>query len=220
MGSVGILLERVRELDILRHGLARTVDDTGAVVVLRGAAGLGKTALLSVGAEEARTQGMTVLSARASSLESHIPFGLARKLIAPLLRDAVARDRLLSGDGALATPLFSAAWAPGAGSDVAIGVQEGLCAIVANATFPAGDGESAPLTLILDDLQWADQPSLRFLLALLRRLDDIPVAVLCARRPEPDCASAALLYMMEDDPATVVRTLLQLSDPEQNHLVA
>jgi DNA-binding CsgD family transcriptional regulator len=219
MGSVGILLERVRELDTLRHGLARTVDDTGAVVVLRGAAGLGKTALLSVGAEEARTQGMTVLSARASSLESHIPFGLARKLIAPLLRDAAARDRLLSGDGALATPLFSAAWAPGAGSDVAIGVQEGLCAIVANATFPAGDGESAPLTLILDDLQWADQPSLRFLLALLRRLDDIPVAVLCARRPEPDGASAGLLDMLEDDPATVVRALLPLSDDASRHLV-
>lgn len=219
MGSVGILLERTQELDTLQRALARTVDGRGAFVLFRGAAGLGKSTLLSVGAEGARTSGRTVLSARASSLEGHIPFGLARKLVAPLLRDAAARERLLAGDGALANPLFSGAWVRDTGDDVAIGVQEGLCAILANATSPTIEVANLPLTLVLDDLQWADRPSLRFLLALLERLDEIPVAVLAARRPEPDGGSADLLDMLEDDAATVVRTLLPLSDDGATRLV-
>lgn len=219
MGSVGILLERSQELDALQSALAGTVDGRGAFVLFRGAAGLGKSTLLSVGAEAARASGRTVLSARASSLESHIPFGLARKLIAPLLRDAAARERLLAGDGALANPLFSGSWARDTGDDVAIGVQEGLCAILANATSPAADLEGLPLTLVLDDLQWADRPSLRFLLALLERLDDIPVAVLAAHRPEPVGGSADLLDLLEDDRETVAHALRPLSDDGATQLV-
>jgi DNA-binding CsgD family transcriptional regulator len=216
---VRILLERAAELDAIQGALAGTVDGGGAVVVFRGAAGLGKSTLLSVGADAARTSGRVVLAARASSLESDIPFGLARKLIVPLLRDADARDRLLAGDGALASSLFSGEWIRDTADDVAIGVQEGLCAILANATLPTPDVKGMPLTLVLDDLHWADLPSLRFLLALLGRLVDIPVTVLCARRPERDVASADLLDMLENDSATVVRALVPLGDDGAMRLV-
>jgi DNA-binding CsgD family transcriptional regulator len=219
MGSVGVLLERAPELEAVQRALGQAVNGRGALVVFRGAAGLGKSTLLSVGADAARTSGRVVLSARASSLESHIPFGLARKLIAPLLRDPTARERLLAGDGALVSPLFSADWTRWGGDDVAIGVQEGLCAIVAAATVPAIDAESAALTLVLDDLQWADRPTLRFLIALLGRLDDIPVTVFCAHRAERDGESADLLDILEDDPATVVRALLPLSEAGALQLV-
>lgn len=211
MRSVAILLEREPELDGVRSVLDRTGDSRNALVVFRGAAGLGKSSLLSAGADAARAAGMVVLSARTSSLESHVPFGLARKLISPLLRDASARDALLAGDGALANPLFSPGWNHHATDDVAIGVQEGLCAILANASVPEIALGSTPLTLVLDDLQWADRPSVRFLLALLERLDDIPATVFCARRPDRDGPSADLLDILEDDPATIVQNLQPLS---------
>ena len=35
--------------------------------------------------------------------------------------------------------------------------------------------QRAPLLLAVDDLHWADQPSLRFAAYLARRLDDLPV---------------------------------------------
>jgi DNA-binding CsgD family transcriptional regulator len=210
MGSVGILLERAPELEAVHQVLSGTREGRGGCVVFRGAAGLGKSTLLSAGTEAARTSGRVVLSARASALESHVPFGLARKLVAPLLRDA--GDHLLAGDGALATPLFSSDWTRSSGADVSLGVQEGLCAILANATVPPGDAEDTAVTLVLDDLQWADRPSLRFLLALLGRIDDLAVTVLCAHRAERDGESVDLLDLLEDDPATVVRTLRPLSD--------
>lgn len=219
MGSVGPLLERAPELDTIRGALAGAANGRGGLVVFRGAAGLGKSALLSVGADAARSNGMVVLSARASFLESEIPFALARKLLSPLLRDDAARERLLAGDGALASPLFAVEWARWSDDDVAIGVQEGLCAILANALVPVDDADRVLLTLVLDDLQWADRPSLRFLYALLGRLDDVPVAVLCAHRAERDGASTDLLDVLEDDSATVVCTLRPLNDDAATHLV-
>ena len=42
--------------------------------------------------------------------------------------------------------------------------------------------EQTPLLVAVDDLQWVDGPSLRFLHHLARRLDGLPVMVLCSRR--------------------------------------
>ncbi len=219
MGPVGALLERVDELDTIHSALAGTEHGRGSLVVVRGAAGLGKSALLSVGAAAARDAGMLALVARARSLESDIPFGLARKLIGPLLRDTADREHRLAGDGALATPLFGGDWTGRIVDDVAIGVQEGLCAIIANSAVSPVGTDASGLALVLDDLQWADRPSLRFVLALLDRLDDLPVAVLCAHRPGPDGASTDLLNALEDDPAAAVCALAPLSDDGATQLV-
>lgn len=219
MGSIGFLLERAPELDTLHRVLSGAAEGNGSAVVFRGAAGLGKSTMLSVAADRAGAVGVAVLSARAGSLESHIPFGLARKLVAPLLRDAGDRRRLLTGDGALANPLFSGNWVGATGGDVAIGIQEGLCGILVNAMMPAPAAGCRPLMLALDDLQWADRPSLRFLLALLGRLEDLPVAVLCAHRAERDAGVADLLAVLEDDAAVTVHTLLPLSDEGSARIV-
>ena len=39
------------------------------------------------------------------------------------------------------------------------------------------------MLLVVDDLQWADAPSLGFLAYLVRRLEGLPVAVAAAARP-------------------------------------
>jgi predicted ATPase len=42
--------------------------------------------------------------------------------------------------------------------------------------------EGAPLLVVVDDGQWVDEPSLRFLVYLLGRLSDQPIALLVAAR--------------------------------------
>ena len=61
---------------------------TGRVIVVEGAAGIGKSSLLAAAGRSAEAQGATVLSARAGPLEQDAAWGVARQLFAPLQRGA------------------------------------------------------------------------------------------------------------------------------------
>ena len=63
--------------------------------------------------------------------------------------------------------------------------------------WPATSPSSAPPLLVVDDVHWADAPSLRWLGQLARRLDELPLGVLCAVRagepvPEPELLAELL----------------------------
>ncbi|HEU4422866.1 MAG TPA: AAA family ATPase [Pilimelia sp.] len=62
------LLERDRELDAIDRALAEAIDGRGAVVVVEGPAGIGKTALLRAAAAAASGKGLCVLTARGAAL--------------------------------------------------------------------------------------------------------------------------------------------------------
>lgn len=53
-------------------------------------------------------------------------------------------------------------------------------------------GRGAPIILSLDDLQWADEPTLAFLAALSDRVKELPVAVLAGHRPFEGTSPAGL----------------------------
>src|SRR5687767_6666446 len=97
------LLERERELEAAAAALERARNGEGGVLVLHGPAGIGKTRLLEEMRGLARSEGMRVLSARASQLETGFPFGVARQLCEPALADASQRDtaELLTGAAGL-----------------------------------------------------------------------------------------------------------------------
>jgi hypothetical protein len=90
--------------------------------------------------------------------------------------DADRREALLEGAASLAVPAVGLA-AGGTGDRFA--VLHGLYWLVANLTAL----EDRPVLLVVDDLQWADAPSLAFLAYLARRLEGLPVAVAAAARP-------------------------------------
>ncbi|MCW2954177.1 MAG: transcriptional regulator, LuxR family [Conexibacter sp.] len=167
------LIERDGELSALQAALERAAGGDGVCVVVEGAPGIGKTALLRAAAARARATGMTVLRARGGELERDLPHGVARQL---LERAGVAGP--LTGAAALAAPALGLRGGPAPGpGEAEFALTHGLYWLVANLA------EGGPLALVVDDLHWADGRSLHFLLYLARRLEDLPVAILAGARP-------------------------------------
>jgi DNA-binding CsgD family transcriptional regulator len=186
-GIVGKLLER----DVELARVAAALVDGAGVLVVEGEAGIGKSAVLAAGVELACAQGSRVLSARGGVLERDFGYGVVRQLFeAPLHRaQAGERRRWLSGAARRAASALGQEAAADGGEidDPVFATQHGLYWLVANL---ASEG---PLALVVDDLQWADLASLRWLVYLARRLEGLPVVVLGAWRMGEDQAPVDLL---------------------------
>jgi DNA-binding CsgD family transcriptional regulator/tetratricopeptide (TPR) repeat protein len=197
------LLERERELVVLTELVAGVRAGRGALVLVEGPAGIGKTGLLTAVRQLAATAGLEVLPARGSELEREFSYGMVRQLFEPRLASAAPDERreLLSGAAALAARLFAEdalAEADGAGADVTFATLHGLFWLTANLAA------ESPLLLVLDDLHWGDAASLRWLAYLGRRLEGLPVLIVAALRPAEPGADAALLAEVASDPNAVV----------------
>jgi DNA-binding CsgD family transcriptional regulator len=187
-----LLLERDEELSELAALLEDARSGGGRLLLIEGQAGIGKTRLLGEVENLADTDGVRALSARGGELERDFAFGVVRQLLEPLLAGASAeeRGRLLDGVAGLAEPVFAASSAEPS-SDPTYGPLRGLYWLVANAA------ETAPLVLAIDDLQWADEPSLRFLHFLGRRLEGMAVGVVVAARQELSGPGSELLQQLK-----------------------
>ena len=93
------LFEREAQLARVDGLIEQTGSGLGGVVVVQGAAGIGKTALLAEVQERAETRGFGLLTARGSEFESEMAFGVACQVLEPMLRGASASERrkLLAG---------------------------------------------------------------------------------------------------------------------------
>src|ERR1700738_1611710 len=166
-------LERTAELQQLSAVLAAAVSGRGQVCVIEGPSGIGKSRLLDECARSAQTLGMSVLRARCSELTRDYPYGVARNLFETMLVRADARTRadLMRGPAALAEPVFG----NGEAADE-LGVLHGLYWLTVNLA------EQGPTAILVDDLPWADDFSLRFLAHIAERLDDLGVALVVTIR--------------------------------------
>ena len=200
------LLDRDLELARLDALVAAARAGTGAVLALEGPPGIGKTRLVAAAALRAGDGGVTVMAAAASPLEREFGFGVARHLFEPALREAGPdlRERLLEGPARLAAPALGLDPAPGPSSagepDARYAVVHGLHWLVANLAA------REPLLIAVDDLQWADAASQRFLAYLARRIAGSPVALLVALRPPLPGEDRALVEALLDTPAAEVLT--------------
>ena len=153
---------------------------SGELLLVEGHAGIGKSALLEAAVARGREDGVTVLRARAAALESEFQFGIVLQLFEPLLAgaDDESHDRLMAGSAALAGPLLErpTSWAGTAGDDSFYSLTHGLFRLLANLA------ESGPVLIAIDDVHWADHSSLRLVLYLLGRLDEMAVSFVVTRR--------------------------------------
>ncbi|MDA0178736.1 AAA family ATPase [Solirubrobacter phytolaccae] len=191
------LLERGAELEGLASQLGAARAAQGSVALLEAPAGQGKTSLLRVLRAEAAHDGLRVLTATGAPLERDFAFGIVRQLFDAELHtaDEARRERLFAGAAALAEPVF--ATAPTSDEeDPAHSTMYGLYWLAANLAA------EQPLLLVIDDAHWADAPSLRFLDALARRVEDLPVLLAIGARPAEPGAEQALLDGLATAPAT------------------
>jgi DNA-binding NarL/FixJ family response regulator len=170
---------------------------SGRLVAVEGPAGIGKTRLLAAARKIAEERGLRVLSAQGSELEGAFPFGVVRQLLEPVLARTAETEweKLFRGAARHARPLF----APDEGVDVPAGdvdyaTLHGLYWLV------VALAERQALMVCVDDLHWADAPSLRFLAFVARRLEGLPVLIAGALRPAEPGTDRSLVFELAGEP--------------------
>src|SRR3954451_14001919 len=196
------LLEREAELAALEAMLAAARLGDGRLVVVEGSAGIGKTRLLAEARALAAAAEFEGLSARGGELEGEFAFGIVRQLFEAPLAAATpeVRAELLADAADLSASLFASAptTASGEGAESSFAVLHGLYWLAANFA------SRRPTLLVVDDLHWGDEPSLRWLVYLARRLDGLPLLLLVGTRPAGQADFPALVGELLADPIGAV----------------
>ncbi|WP_052424091.1 ATP-binding protein [Nonomuraea candida] len=164
------LVGREREVAAIDAVLARSPEQGDALIV-RGPAGIGKTALLEAAMAGARGRGMTVMSTAGVEGEAHLPFAGLHLLLLPLL-DAVAKLPPRQREA------LDSAFGRGQAR-----VEPFLIAM-AVLTLLGEAAASRPLLVVVDDVHWLDAPTVEALAFVARRIRADPIAVLFAVRDD------------------------------------
>ncbi len=197
---MGRLRERERELAAVEVLLERR----GRMLLFEGWSGIGKTSLVEAACARADELGHEVVRARGSELESGFAFGVVRQLFERRLAGAERdeREALLAGPAAAARPLLSGELAAQPAGDSSFAVLHGLYWLVVNLAA------SRPLLIAVDDAQWADEPSLRWLAYLAPRLEGLEAGMLVALRQGDPAVMGAPLLAVRSAATTVLRPAL------------
>jgi DNA-binding CsgD family transcriptional regulator len=181
------LIGRRSECNTLDRLLASVQAGQSRVLVVRGEAGIGKTALL--GYLRDRASGCRIARAAGVESEMELAFAGLHQLCAPMLGDL---ERL-----------------PGPQRDalrVAFGLQAGetpdqFLVALAALSLLAEVAEASPLLCLIDDAQWLDAASTRTLTFVARRLLAERIAMVFAARESGEPSA------LDDLPALVVEAL-------------
>lgn len=208
------LLERERELKALDALIGAACRGAGQLVLVEGAAGIGRTRLLTAARAQAQQADMRVLVARGSNLEREFAYGVVRQLFEPLLAsaDRAEQDDLLAGAAEPAAVLFHQVDAGAVGRDTSFALLHGLYWLTAHVA-------QQPLMLVIDDLHWVDAPSLRFLAYLMPRLGGLPLLLVLAIRPAEPTVDQHLITQISTDPLATVLHPAPLSQQASAQLV-
>jgi DNA-binding CsgD family transcriptional regulator len=153
----------------------------GSALVLRGPAGVGKTALLHEVTSFA-VQGMIRLQARGLELEQRFPWSGVRQLFEPAI--AAETERPFSGAAAAAARIVR----PG---DADPGSEDTFAMVHALYWLTVDLLADGPALVTVDDLHWLDEPSVRFLAYLAARVGELPLLLVMATRPHDDAVISA-----------------------------
>ena len=171
-----MLYGRSDDCAVLTRLLAAAKSGDSAALVVRGEAGVGKTALVDWFHHEAGQQGVEVLRCAGVASESHLPFAGLHQLLRPAIHVMPALPRLHQEalNGAL-------------GLSGRHGVDPFLVGVAALSLLGELAGETAVACLV-DDAQWLDPSTADVLRFVARRLDAEGVLMVFTVR-DPDDAT-------------------------------
>ncbi len=149
---------RAAALERVEAALGQARAGRGRIVVIAGEPGIGKTHLAEVSAERAAEMGVRSAWGHCRALENGPPFWPINQLLRSALRASSSPSTREAVEGALTTLMPESNPPAETGVDASgyrmfDGITRALHALT----------EDQPWFLILDDLQWADAASLRFL---------------------------------------------------------
>jgi tetratricopeptide (TPR) repeat protein len=199
------LIGRDSELAMLARLVAEVAAGRGSVLLAEGEPGIGKTALVQSALAGAASLGCQVFWGTGTELDQALPFqplldglgvretgvGPRREAMARFLRGEAVTDRGLDGPAVLG---------------------EQLLALIAE------ECAAQPTIMIVDDLQWADQATIRLLARLATSARDLPLFLVGMLRPVPRRDDLRVLRRAAGDAARL--QLARLADPEVAQLVA
>nr|WP_221380293.1 LuxR family transcriptional regulator [Actinoplanes polyasparticus] len=171
----GELVGRDQEQSMLLEVLDGCLRSSGSTLVLRGVAGIGKSALLRLAEAKARQRGMSVLAVTTVPTETQLPYAGIDQLLGTLLANQPAESRRL-WEAALGR-----AGEPGSPAERYQLARAALNGV----TTAAGRGR----VLIVDDAQWLDQESWDILSFIGRRVADDKVCLLVGMRDGEESVS-------------------------------
>jgi len=189
------IVGRATELAALGECVFGALSGSPRFLVLEGPPGIGKSALLSAAAETAAGAGARVLRAWAHAGESDLPLGVAGQLFELALDGGSEEERRawLRGPAYTAPRILNVdgqGISPGGESLEGHAASRTLYWLTANAA------RHVPLVLVIDDIQWADPDSLRWLMYLSRRMKRLPLAVVAALAPDVPESTSRLMAML------------------------
>ncbi|WP_189241490.1 BTAD domain-containing putative transcriptional regulator [Planobispora rosea] len=159
-----LLVGRQRQLARIGARVAEVRRGRGGVLLLEGEAGIGKTRLARVAADEAAARGMAVLWGRCVDTATAPPFWPWTQALRGAGPEAAEVVAILTGACVRCHDL-----------ELFELYQRVLAALTS----------AGPLLVVLDDLHWADAASLRLLAFAAGELERRPVLVVATLRPEP-----------------------------------
>ncbi|MEJ1109508.1 MULTISPECIES: helix-turn-helix transcriptional regulator [unclassified Kribbella] len=175
------ILERPDELGRIAAALDAARQGDGKVVVIEGEAGIGKSRLVAETRAMAKERGFVRMQAIGDELESALSWGVVRQLIERSISRYAGETRaaIIAGPSGRAIEALDKA-TPDAGDAEVARTMHALWWVAVDLASPR------PLLITIDDAQWSDPPSLRFLSYLSKRVADLPIALVVATRPPPD----------------------------------
>ena len=215
---------RGETVEVLHRQLEDARSGAGGVTLLLGEAGVGKSALLSEIARDARARGARVLWGRAPALDSPPPFSLIRSAFQSAQGDSMPAA---GSPAPLGTMQILIGFAPGVGDpDPAVpgdvdswliealsGTQgrggmlreQALAGVVAHFLEFS---QHAPTVLVLEDVSQADSPSLEVVETLAREVENRPFWILATSRLHSELAEAGRVVLERFEGSTRARTVL------------